>query len=99
LKTKEPFEQSESGVVSIRIENAKKSDSGQYLCYGFPPDRSKYEVKMFKVVVGEEELVRGTGHQEKSAVVNGTIELECELSSQNSPDNKLKWNKLNGVSV
>ena len=84
--------------MSIKIENAKKSDSGQYLCYGFPPDRSKYEVKLFKVVVGEEESFRGTGRQEKSAVVNGTIELECDLSSQDGPENKLQWRKLNGVS-
>lgn len=53
---------------------------------------------MFKVIVGEEELVRGGGRQEKSAVVNGTIELECDLSSQDGSENELKWTKLNGVS-
>ena len=45
--------QSDTGVVEVLISNAKYSDEGDYLCYGYPSDRSVYDVKAIKVTVGK----------------------------------------------
>lgn len=47
-----PVDQAEKSV-QIRKDNAQESDSGQYNCYAFPPDRSSYVIKSVNVVVGE----------------------------------------------
>jgi len=49
---KVPVGQSDSGSVEVLITNAKFSDEGDYLCYGYPTDRSVYDVKAIKVTVG-----------------------------------------------
>lgn len=51
-KDQTPVEQSDSGNVEVRIESASRKDAGEYLCYGFPPDRSSYAVKRVEVLVG-----------------------------------------------
>ena len=97
----QPLLQSETGVVVLKIESAKKSDQGQYLCYGFPPDRSTYEAKAITVKVtsgdqgedGRDEP--STSDRSKKAPVNSNTELECDLSRDNS---ELRWSKAYGVS-
>lgn len=52
-KDQDPVNQSDSGFIKIRIENAKAQDAGTYLCYGFPTDRSNYIVKSLIVNIGK----------------------------------------------
>jgi hypothetical protein len=38
-------------VARLKIENADYTKAGQYLCYGFPADRSTYAVKTFNIEI------------------------------------------------
>ena len=101
------MEQSDSSSVRLRIESADSSNAGQYLCYGFPSDRSTYAVKTFNVVIegasGGDDNNRPPvdpsqpDDKVKTADIDSTVDLACEYSSEDSTD--LKWRKLDGVSL
>ncbi len=99
FESKKPLEQSENGQVTVRIERASRSDSGQYLCYGFPQDRSTYLAKSINVVVGGDENQQDSGDRDQSdarANVDGNVDLSCSLSE--SDPYELKWRRIGGVS-
>ena len=88
----------------MRIENADYSNAGQYLCYGFPADRSTYAVKTFNVEIEDPTGTGGGGRpvgeggsddKLKRADLDSTVDLACEFSNQDAID--LKWRKLDGV--
>ena len=95
-----PLDQSENGQVTVRIERASRSDAGQYLCYGFPSDRSTYLAKTINVIVGGSGGEPTRNDEDRNTVFRGnpdeTVELTCRFTNDDPYD--LKWRKLNSVS-
>lgn len=74
------------------IDSINESDGGEYLCYGFPADRSTYTAAAVQVVVNS---VRPSRYIE--ANVNQNIDLNCDLEIKY--DDVAKWRKLSGVKL
>ena len=98
-------------MARLKIENADYTKAGQYLCYGFPADRSTYAVKTFNVEIDDGSGEGGQGGGDsgsggirpdggdklKRADIDSTVDLACEFSSEDVTD--LKWRKLDGVGL
>lgn len=80
--------------MTVKIERASRSDAGQYLCYGFPADRSTYLAKTITVVVGRQsdDSVPSAGKNQVIANEGSTVELKCSPASD-----EYRWRRLNGV--
>lgn len=92
-----PLAQSDKGNVELTVENAKLSDEGEYLCYGYPIDRSIYDVKAIKVVIlTDKPKPRPKPYKESKLIRVGekdkTIDLTCDYSN----NSLVKWRKVNG---
>ncbi|CAF0767900.1 unnamed protein product [Brachionus calyciflorus] len=101
-KDTKPVDQSDSGSLTVRIENFKASDAGSYLCYGFPEDRSNYVVKSLNVeldsvIVGFPVYTESPNQNDNVKYVefpvDSNIEIECEYSSEEN----LKWRRVDNV--
>lgn len=90
------IQESETETVVAHFDSVYGSDEGEYLCYGFPADRSTYAAAAVKLVVnrisGQSSGVNNPRVVE--ANLNDHVDISCDLSSYtNEP---VKWRKLNG---
>lgn len=46
------IQENEQNYVIYKIEKVKKSDQGEYICYGYTPDRATYSAYSIKLIVG-----------------------------------------------
>jgi hypothetical protein len=90
------LEQSESGLVVVRVDSAKSSDAGQYLCYGYPADRSTYTTKAITVIV-EGATSQGSGDADYKYKIDENAEMSCALTDESTGSPDLQWKKIDGV--